>query len=89
MPHTLAIRVSGSSTTLDRGQDPQQVVEPMRQHRFVGRLQGLDDLLEVLEHVPDALGGIGQVVKVDVQLLPEVVLLRALQAPGRRRAGGE
>ena len=38
-----------------------------------------DDLLEVLEHVPDPLGGVGQVVEVDLELLAHVALLGALE----------
>ncbi len=51
----------------------------MREDRLVRALETLDDLLEVLEHVPDALGGIGQVVEVDVEILGQIALLGALQ----------
>src|SRR5881397_72666 len=54
------------------GQHPQHVVEAMREDRLVGVLQALDDLLEVLEHVPDALGRVDDVVEVDLEVLGHV-----------------
>ena len=62
----------------DRRQRLEDVVDAMRQHRLVRRLQALDDLLEVLEHVPDALRRVVDVVEVDVQALGDVAL-RALE----------
>src|SRR5215211_4812301 len=61
------------------GQYPQHLVDPMREHGLVRVLERLDDLLEVLEHVPDALGGVDDVVEVDLEVLGEVALLCALQ----------
>jgi hypothetical protein len=48
--------------------------------RLVGRLEALDDLLVVLEDVPDPLGGIADVVEVDLQVLGKVALLGALRS---------
>ena len=51
------------------GQDPQDVVDVVREDRLVRGLQALDDLLVVLQRVPDPLRGVDDVVEVDVQLL--------------------
>ena len=56
----------------------------MRQHQFVGRLERLDDLLVVLEGVPDAFGGVGDVVEIDLELFLEVALLRDLERTKQR-----
>ena len=58
----------------ERRQHAQDVVEAVREDRLVGRLEPLDDLLEVLEHVPDALGRVVDVVEVDVELAGHVAL---------------
>ena len=51
----------------------------MRQHGLVRGLERLDDLLVVLERVPGALGRVGDVVEVDLQLFLEVPLLGPLE----------
>src|SRR5215207_6259549 len=66
------------------GEHAQDVVHAMRDHRLVGDLERLHDLLVVLEHVPDPLGGIDDVIEVDLQVLREVALLRALQVAQHR-----
>jgi hypothetical protein len=55
----------------------------VRQHRLVGVLQRLDDLLEVLEHVPDALVGVDDVVEVDLEVRGHVAA-GALEVSQRR-----
>ena len=62
----------------DRRQRLEDVVDAVREDRLVRRLEALDDLLEVLEHVPDALRRVVDVVEVDVQPLGDVAL-RALE----------
>jgi hypothetical protein len=52
--------------TLNAGEHAQHVVDPVAEHRLVRALEALDDLLEVLEHVPDALVRVDDVVEVDV-----------------------
>ena len=63
----------------ERGEHAQHLVDAVREHRFVGDLERLDDLLVVLEHVPDALGGVDDVVEVDLEVLGEVALLGPLE----------
>ena len=71
------------------GEHPQDLVHPVREHRLVRVLERLHDLLVVLEHVPDALGGVDDVVEVDLELLGEVALLgRARGRAAPRAAGG-
>ena len=58
------------------GQDPQDVVLAVRDHRLVRLLEPLDDLLVVVEQVPDPLGGVDDVVEVEVELLGQEALRR-------------
>src|SRR5581483_5167587 len=68
----------------EHGQDPQDVVLAVRDHRLVRVLERLDDLLVVVEDVPDALGGVDDVVEVEVELLRQEPLEPALErAQGR------
>ena len=78
IPNVEAMSVSGRMIDAERGEHAQDVVDPVREHRLVRRLEALDDLLEVLEHVPDALGRVVDVVEVDVEVLGDVAL-RALE----------
>src|ERR671914_1852861 len=68
----------------ERGQHPQDLVHAVREHRLVRVLEGLHDLLEVLEHVPDPLGGVDDVVEVDLEVLGQVALLGALEVAQHR-----
>src|SRR6201996_3308071 len=52
----------------DRGQDAEDVVEAVRDHRLVGLLERLDHLLVVLQHVPDPLVRVDDVVEVDLEV---------------------
>ncbi len=65
----------------DRGQHPQDVVDAVGDHRLVGLGQRLGDLLVVLEHVPDPLVGVDDVVEVDleVEVGRQVALLDLLE----------
>ena len=83
MPKTLAISVSGSSVDAEDRQHAQHVVLAVRDHRLVRRLEPLDDLLVVVEQVPDALGRVDDVVEVEVELLGQEALDAALE----QRAG--
>ena len=60
----------------DRGEDAEGVVQAVREDRLVGRLERLDDLLVVLEHVPGALGRVVDVVEVDLEVVGDVALGR-------------
>ena len=46
----------------------------MREHLLVRRLERLADLLVVVEHVPDPLRGVDEVVEVELELLREEAL---------------
>ena len=61
------------------GQHAQDLVDAVREDRLVRVLERLHDLLVVLEHVPDALGRVDDVVEVDLEVLGEVALLGALE----------
>ena len=52
-------------------EDADQVVLAMGDGRLVCRLERLDDLLVVVEQVPDALGGVDEVVEVELQVLAQ------------------
>ena len=63
----------------------QDVVLAVRDHRLVRVLERLDDLLVVVEEVPDPLGGVDDVVEVELELLGQEPLDAPLeQAQGRR-----
>src|SRR6478752_8169619 len=66
------------------GEHAEDLVAAVREDRLVGRLERLDDLLEVLEHVPDALRRVVDVVEVDVEVVRDVARLRALEVAERR-----
>src|SRR6266540_2749381 len=68
----------------ERGQHAQHLVDAVREHGLVRVLERLDHFLEVLEHVPDALRGVDDVVEVDLEVLREVALFRALQVAQHR-----
>ena len=65
----LAIKRRRQEDDAGRGEDLQAVVDVVGEDRFVRRFEALDDLLVVLQGVPDALRGVDDVVEVDVQLL--------------------
>src|SRR4051794_20641980 len=68
----------------ERRQHPEGLVASMGEDGLVGVLERLDDLLEVLEHVPDPLPRIVDVVEVDVEVVRDVARLVALEvAEGR------
>jgi hypothetical protein len=56
----------------------------VRERRLVRRLERLDDLLVVLEHVPHPLRRVLDVVEVEVEVLGDVARLRALEVAERR-----
>ncbi len=68
--HPPGARDEGQRQQEDRedGQDAQDVVGPVADDRLVRRLDRLDLLLVVLEHVPDPLRGVGDVVEVEVEV---------------------
>src|SRR5215210_5138074 len=53
----------------DDGEELQPVVRLVPDHGLVRVLERLDDLLVVVEHVPDALGRVDEVVEVEIELL--------------------
>src|SRR5918997_642935 len=63
----------------DGREDPEDLVAAVGDDRLVGVLERLHDLLEVLEHVPDPLPRIVDVVEVDVEVVGDVAGLVALQ----------
>src|SRR4051794_39808416 len=66
------------------GEHAEGLVASVGEHRLVGALERLDDLLVVLEHVPDALGRVVDVVEVDVEVVGDVARLGALEVAERR-----
>ena len=84
IPKMPEIRVSGSRTTLKTVRIAKHVVLPVRDHRLVRALERLDDLLVVVEQVPDALGGVDEVVEVELELLRQEALDVALEQAQRR-----
>ena len=64
-------------------QQLQDLVDAVRDRRLVRGLERLHDLLVVLEHVPDALGRVDDVVEVDVEIVRDVALLGALEVAQR------
>ena len=70
MPQMLAIRVSGRTMTLIAVSTRRMSLTRCEMHRLVGLLERLDHLLVVLEHVPDPLVGVADVVEVDLELAP-------------------
>ena len=58
----------------------------VRDDRLVRRLERLDDLLVVVEEVPDPLGGVDDVVEVELEVLGQEALRVALEQPQAWRA---
>src|SRR5436190_7029773 len=76
----------------DHGQHAEDVVEAVRDDGLVRVLQPLDDLLVVLEHVPDPLVRVGDVVEVDLELAArrrEKALPRVLEIAEHRALGAD
>ena len=68
----------------DDGEKLEPVLLPVRDDRLVRVLERLDDLLVVVEEVPDALGRVDDVVEVELEVIGEEALCVALeQAQGR------
>ena len=67
----------------ERGEHAEDLVAAVGEHGLVGGLERLDDLLEVLEHVPDPLPRIVDVVEVDVEVVGDVARLVALEVAER------
>jgi len=86
----LASRVSGRTMTLIEVSTRSYVVDPVRDHGLVRLLQGLDDLLVVLEQSQIRSWGVDDVVEVDleVDLRRQVALLDLLQVPETPGADG-
>ena len=72
MPKTLAMSVSGSTMTLNAVSTRKVSFSRWQRTASFVDLERLDDLLEVLEHVPDALGRVVDVVEVDLEVLGDV-----------------
>src|SRR5215216_3792889 len=85
-PHDAREEGQREQDDADHGQDTEDVVDPVRDHGLVGDLERLDDLLVVLEHVPDALVRVDDVVEVDLEVHVggEVALLDALEIAEHR-----
>ena len=84
IPNTLAISVSGQDHEAEDREHAEHVVVAVRDHRLVRVLERLDDLLVVVEQVPDALGGVDDVVEVELELLGKEALDVALEHAQRR-----
>src|SRR5215211_1882588 len=65
----------------------QDLVLPVRDYRLVRVLERLDDLLVIVEQVPDPLGRVDDVVEVELQLLRQEPLDVALEQAQRRALG--
>ena len=87
IPKTPVIIVSGRTVTAEHGQQPQHVVLAVRDHRLVRRLEPLDDLLVVVEEVPDPLGRVDDVVEVELELLGQERLDAPLEHRSVERSG--
>src|SRR5436190_3531095 len=68
----------------EHGEHAQDVVELVGEHRLVGVLERLGGLLVALEHLPDALGRVVDVVEVEVEVVRDVARLGALQVTDHR-----
>src|SRR5256885_5030697 len=68
----------------EHGEHAQDVVELVGEHRLVGVLERLGRLLVALEHLPDALGGVVDVIEVEVEVVRDVARLGALQVADHR-----
>ncbi len=87
IPKMPVISVSGSMMTLKTVSSAQDVVLAVRDHRLVRRLERLDDLLVVVELVPDPLDGVDDVVEVELELLRQEPLDPPLEHAQRRALG--
>ena len=74
IPKMLAMQRERQQDHAEDGQHAQDVVVPVRDHRLVRVLERLDDLLVVVEQVPDALGRVDEVVEVELELLGQEAL---------------
>ena len=63
----------------DHGEKLEPVLLAVRDDRLVRVLERLDDLLVVVEEVPDALGGVDDVVEVELEVMGEEALRVALE----------
>ena len=84
IPKKPVISVSGSRITENTVRIAQDVVLAVVDDRLVRVLERLDHLLVVVEHVPDALGGVDDVVEVLLELLGQEPLDMALEQAQRR-----
>src|SRR4051794_1795924 len=73
----------GKEDHREGGEDADGLRRAVRDGGLVGGLERLHDLLVVLEHVPHALGGVDDVVEVDVEVVGDVALLVALEVAER------
>jgi len=80
MPQRLAISVAGRNTMLNTV----RIRSTSLNHLLVRRLERLDDLLVVVEQVPDALGSVDEVVEVELQLLGQEAFGPPLEQAQRR-----
>ena len=71
----------------DDRQQAEDVVLAMREHGLVRRLEPVDDLLVVVEEVPDPLGRVDDVVEVVLEVLRKEGLDAALEDAERRALG--
>ena len=79
IPKMPVISVSGSRIDGEDREDAQDVVLPVRDDRLVRVLERLDDLLVVVEQVPDPLARVDDVVEVELELLGQEPLDVALE----------
>ena len=86
MPKMPEISVSGSSDDAEDREHAEDVVLAVRDDRLVRRLEAVDDLLVVVELVPDPLGRVDDVVEVEVELLGQELVHPALEHAQRRAA---
>src|SRR5581483_5903058 len=68
----------------DDREDLEHLVLPVRHDRLVRRLERLDHFLVVVEHVPDALGAVDDVLEVELEVLRQEALDLALEQTERR-----
>ena len=71
----------------DHREQLQPVLLLVRDEGLVRGLEAVDDLLVVVEEVPDALGGVDDVVEVELEVLGQEALGRALEHAQRRALG--
>src|SRR3954447_164610 len=76
----------GEQDYAECGEHAQDVVQAVRDHRLVRVLERLHHFLVVLEHVPDPLRRVDDVVEVDLEVVRHVALLRPLEVAQHRAA---